>query len=74
MLNILCKYAPHPFFVPPAPDGALNGGHDPFPFVHEPNTFGWNRIVVPTGWDSRDKIVVVRNNLNSKAWGGNMGE
>jgi len=73
MLNILCSTRRTPSLYLPLQTARLMvaapARHDPFPFGHEPNTFGWNRIVVPTGWDSRDKIAVVRNSLDSKAWG-----
>ena len=42
---------------------------NPFPFVHKPNTLDRDRIVVPGGWDSWGKIVVLRDGFDAKAWG-----
>jgi len=39
------------------------------PFVHKPNTLDRDRIVVPAGWDSWGKIVVLRDGFDAKAWG-----
>jgi dynein light intermediate chain 1 len=74
-LNALRQYALHTLFVPPAPapDGALDGtaapARNPFPFTHKPNTLDRDRIVVPAGWDSWGKIVVLRDGFDAKAWG-----
>ena len=42
---------------------------NPFPFVHKSNTLDGDRIVVPVGWDSEGKIVVLRDSFDAKAWG-----
>ena len=74
-LSALRQYALHTLFVPPAPapDGALDGtaapARNPFPFPHKPNTLDRDRIVVPAGWDSWGKIVVLRDGFDAKAWG-----
>ena len=74
-LNVLRQYALHTLFVPPAPapDGAFDGAaapaRNPFPFLHKPNTLDRDRIVVPAGWDSWGKIVVLRDGFDAKAWG-----
>ena len=74
-LNVLRQYTLHVLFVPPAPspDGALDSTaapvRNPFPFVHKPNTLDRDRIVVPAGWDSWGKIVVLRDGFDAKAWG-----
>ncbi|KAN0140396.1 hypothetical protein V8E53_001605, partial [Lactarius tabidus] len=71
----LCQYVLHILFVPsaPSPDGALDGTaapvRNPFPFVHKPNTLDRDRIVVPAGWGSWGKIVVLRDGFDAKAWG-----
>lgn len=74
-LHVLRQYALHVLFVPPAPspDGALDSTaapvRNPFPFAHKPNTLDRDRIVVPAGWDSWGKIVVLRDGFDAKAWG-----
>ncbi|KAN0140374.1 Dynein light intermediate chain (DLIC) domain containing protein [Lactarius tabidus] len=75
ILNVLRQYALHTLFVPsaPSPDGTLDSTaapvRNPFPFVHKPNTLDRDRIVVPAGWDSWGKIVVLRDGFDAKAWG-----
>jgi hypothetical protein len=66
--------AAYPICTPaPSPDGALDSTaapvRNPFPFVHKPNTLDRDRIVVPAGWDSWGKIVVLRDGFDAKAWG-----
>jgi len=72
-LNILRQYALHALFVPPAPDGGLDGvaapARNPFPFLHKPNTLDRDRIAVPAGWDSWGKIAVLRDGFDGNAWG-----
>jgi hypothetical protein len=74
-LNVLRQYVLHTLFVPPAPspDGALDSTaapvRNPFSFVYKPNTLDRDRIVVPAGWDSWGKIVVLRDGFDAKAWG-----
>lgn len=50
-------------------DGAATTLRNPFPFNHRSNTLDRDRIVVPTGWDSWGKIVVLREGFEAKAWG-----
>ena len=42
---------------------------NPFPFQHKTNTLDRDRIVVPAGWDSWGKIVVLRDGFDAKSWG-----
>lgn len=42
---------------------------NPFPFQHRTNTLDRDRIVVPAGWDSWGKIVVLREGFDAKSWG-----
>ena len=37
-------------------------------FVHKPNTFDRDHIVVPAGWDSWGKDCGVRRAFDAKAW------
>lgn len=63
-------------FIPPAPPPASLSTDapaptkNPFPFLHKPNTLDRDRIVVPAGWDSWGKIVVLRDGFEAKLWGG----
>ena len=50
--------APQPGMMTGA-DGAATVARNPFPFMHKPNTLDRDRIVVPAGWDSWGKIVVI---------------
>lgn len=40
-----------------------------FPFHHKPNTLDRDRIVIPAGWDSWGKILVLRDGFEAKMWG-----
>ena len=42
---------------------------NPFPFQHRTNTLDRDRVVVPAGWDSWGKIVVLREGFDAKSWG-----
>ncbi|KIP12896.1 hypothetical protein PHLGIDRAFT_61144 [Phlebiopsis gigantea 11061_1 CR5-6] len=73
-LQVLRQYALHLLFTPPAPSPGLSNEaaapiRNPFPFKHKPNTLDRDRIVVPAGWDSWGKIVVLREGFDAKAWG-----
>ena len=48
-LKVMHQYAPHLLFVP-SPDGTFDNTSGQF--VHKPNTFDSDRIVVLVGWDS----------------------
>ena len=63
-------------FMPPAPSPGIAASTDIqgpvrkiFPFTHKPNTLDRDRIVVPAGWDSWGKIVVLRDGFEAKMWG-----
>ncbi|KAN0140433.1 hypothetical protein V8E53_001642 [Lactarius tabidus] len=68
-LNVLRQCALNVLFVPPAlsPDGALDSTIAPISFIHKPNTLDRDRIVVPAGWDSRGKLVALRDGFDAKA-------
>lgn len=73
-LQVLRQYTLHLLFTPPAPSPGLTSeaaapAKNPFPFQHKPNTLDRDRIVVPAGWDSWGKIVVMRDGFDAKAWG-----
>ncbi|KAA1473378.1 dynein 1 light intermediate chain [Dentipellis sp. KUC8613] len=75
-LQVLRHYALHLLFIPPAPSAGLSSPteptapvRNPFPFQHKPNTLDRDRIVVPAGWDSWGKIVVLREGFDAKGWG-----
>lgn len=75
-LQVLRQYILHLLFIPPAPSPAALSTTDatapiknPFPFLHKPNTLDRDRIVVPAGWDSWGKIVVLRDGFEAKVWG-----
>ncbi|TFY50288.1 hypothetical protein EVG20_g11608 [Dentipellis fragilis] len=75
-LQVLRHYALHLLFIPPAPSPGLSSpteptapARNPFPFQHKPNTLDRDRIVVPAGWDSWGKIVVLREGFDAKGWG-----
>ncbi|KAI0044606.1 hypothetical protein FA95DRAFT_245456 [Auriscalpium vulgare] len=70
-LQVLRQYALHVLFTPPAPppDEPVAPVRHPFPFTHRPNTLDRDRIVVPAGWDSWGKIVVLRDGFDARAWG-----
>ncbi|EKM59739.1 uncharacterized protein PHACADRAFT_250433 [Phanerochaete carnosa HHB-10118-sp] len=73
-LQVLRQYALHLLFAPPAPSPGLSTDavapvRNPFPFQHKANTLDRDRIVVPAGWDSWGKIVVLREGFDAKAWG-----
>ncbi|KAJ3551885.1 hypothetical protein NM688_g4453 [Phlebia brevispora] len=73
-LQILRQYALHLLFAPPAPSPGLSTeGAAPvknlFPFQQKPNTLDRDRIVVPAGWDSWNKITVLREGFEAKTWG-----
>jgi hypothetical protein len=73
-LNVLHQYVLHVLFLPPNhfPDGALDSTmapvRIPFPFVNKPNTLDRDRVVVPAGWDSWGKIVMLHDDFDVKAW------
>ncbi|KAN0140382.1 hypothetical protein V8E53_001591, partial [Lactarius tabidus] len=68
--NTRCIPYLYPQPLPPmARSTALRPVRNPFPFVHKPNTLDRDRIVVPAGWDSWGKIVVLRDGFDAKAWG-----
>ena len=73
-LNILRLYALYSIgTTSPAPDGALDGTaspvRNPSTFVYKRNTLDHDRIVVPAGWYSWEKIGVLRDGFDAKAWG-----
>lgn len=73
-LQVLRQYALHLLFAPPAPSPGLNTENtaptkNPFPFQQKPNTLDRDHIVVPAGWDSWNKIVVLREGFDAKMWG-----
>ena len=73
-LQILRQYALHLLFAPPAPSPSLSGEpaapvKNLFPFQQKPNTLDRDHIVVPAGWDSWNKIAVLREGFDAKSWG-----
>lgn len=75
-LQVLRQYALHLLFVPPAPTPGQAAGteatapiRNPFPFNHKPNTLDRDRIVIPAGWDSWNKVTVMRESFEAKVWG-----
>lgn len=73
-LQVLRQYVLHLLFAPPAPALGLSGdsaapAKNPFPFQQKPNTLDRDQIVVPAGWDSWNKITVLREGFEAKIWG-----
>ncbi|KZT24566.1 hypothetical protein NEOLEDRAFT_1156807 [Neolentinus lepideus HHB14362 ss-1] len=74
-LQVLRQYTLHMLFTP-APSPGVQTGTDapvplrnPFPFQYKPNALDRDRIIVPAGWDSWGKIVVLRDGFDAKLWG-----
>ena len=73
-LQVLRQYALHLLFAPPAPSPGMTGesaapAKNLFPFQQKPNTLDRDHIVVPAGWDSWNKIAVLREGFEAKVWG-----
>lgn len=75
-LQVIRQYTLHLLFIPPAPSPSISAGveaptsiRNPFMFHHRPNTLDRDRIVVPAGWDSWGKIIVLREGFEAKSWG-----
>ncbi|TDL29661.1 hypothetical protein BD410DRAFT_817695 [Rickenella mellea] len=75
-LAALRQYTLHLLFVPLSQSSTTHSGgealvpiRNPFPFTQKPNTLDRDRILVPAGWDSWGKIVVLRDGFDAKAWG-----
>ena len=74
-MQVLRQYALHLLFAPLAPSplssatDAATTIRNPFPFKHKPNTLDRDQIVVPAGWDSWGKIMVMRDGFEAKLWG-----
>lgn len=75
-LQVIRQYTLHLLFIPPAPSPSISAGveaptsiRNPFMFHHRPNTLDRDRIIVPAGWDSWGKIIVLREGFEAKSWG-----
>ena len=58
-------------FLPPADVGASDivaPYRNPFPFAERANALDRDQILVPAGWDSWGKIVVLRDGFDAKTW------
>lgn len=71
ILQHLRQYVLHLLFMPPVDVGGsdiIAPYRNPFLFSEKANVLDRDRILIPAGWDSWGKIVVLRDGFESKLW------